>query len=389
MLKEEFVLSLKLLIASHACALPQNQKIFAIAASKRDWDVTMVLPQQWRNEYGDLMPADLYPEFDAELVTAPVFKNGSVPLHGYWIIASKLLRKIEPDVIYSHNEPYAVSTIQWCRAAAKTGNIPFGYFSCQNLVKRYPLPFRTAEAWVYRQSSFAFPITTAVDQVHRTKGYQNASTILPLGFDAAQYFTTQDVRSRHAEADGVTTFAFVGRVVEEKGLVTLAAALGKIRELPWRLIMIGSGPYEPEVKAALSKHGVADRVQWRGFVPHAEVATFYESVDCLLLPSESRPNWTEQFGRVLVESLACGTPLIGSDSGEIPNIIRTTGGGLVFREADADDLAVQLRRMIQDPDRRAEMAATGHRYVHEHYALDRLADRFADAIEAAACVRSS
>jgi glycosyltransferase involved in cell wall biosynthesis len=154
--------------------------------------------------------------------------------------------------------------------------------------------------------------------------------------------------------------------------------------MPWELVMVGSGPYEPAVKAAMVEHGVADRVDWRGFIPHADVAKFYESVDCLLLPSESRSNWTEQFGRVMVESMACGTPVIGSDSGEIPNIVRTTGGGLVFHEGDSDDLAVQMRQMISDRDGRAEMAIAGHRYVHENYSLDRLADRFADAIEVAA-----
>lgn len=376
-------MTLKILIASHACALPQNQKLFALAAAKRNWRTTLVLPSHWLNEYGDLMPAELHPDLDGELISVPVFKNASVPLHGYRVRASKMVRRVEPDVVYSHNEPYAVSTIQWCHAATRN-SVPFGFFSCQNLVKKYPLPFRRAESWVYRNSRFAFPITETVDRVHRTKGYRNASTILPLGFDANQYFATTDIKTRHLASDRVTTFAFIGRVVEEKGLITLAAALGNIRELPWKLIMIGSGPYEKEVKVAIDQNGVADRVEWRGFVPHAEVANFYEAVDCLLLPSESRPNWTEQFGRVLVESMACGTPVIGSDSGEIPIIIRTTGGGLVFKEADPKDLADQLRKMIEDPVGRAATAVAGNQFVHQNYSLDKLADRFADAIEAAA-----
>jgi hypothetical protein len=157
---------LQVLIASHACALAQNQKLFAIAAKKRGWRVTLVLPDPWLNEYGDLMHAELYSGFKADLVASPVFKNGSVPLHGYRMRASRLVKEINPDVIYSHNEPYAVSTIQWCHAASRARK-PFGFFSCQNLVKKYPLPFRKAESWVYRTSSLAFPITQAVDQVQR------------------------------------------------------------------------------------------------------------------------------------------------------------------------------------------------------------------------------
>lgn len=146
---------------------------------------------------------------------------------------------------------------------------------------------------------------------------------------------------------------------------------------------MGAGPFEEQVKAELNSNRVADRVEWRGFVPQSEVAKFFESVDALVLPSESRANWTEQFGRVLVESMACGTPVIGSDSGEIPNIIRQTGGGLVFQEADVESCASTLRKMMEDCNSRAVMAASGHAFVHLNYALPELAKRFADLVEAA------
>ncbi|WP_236625000.1 glycosyltransferase [Rhodopirellula sp. SWK7] len=373
---------MKLVIVSHACALPQNQHMFSLAAKKRDWHVTMVLPQRWKNEYGKFMDAELYPSFSANLISAPVINNGSVPLHAYRMRAGALLRKLSPDVVFAHNEAYALSTIQWCRAAKQNGDIPFGFFSCQNLVKRYPIPFRQSESWVYRNSKFFLPITNAVDEVHREKGYCGPSSILPLGFDPDQYHATESIMKRHRDASSRTfRFAFVGRVVEEKGLVNLAAALGKIADLDWQLIMIGAGPYEPEVKAAFEKHHVAERVEWRGFVPHHEVARFFESVDCLLLPSETRANWKEQFGRVLVESMACGTPVVGSDSGEIPTIIQKTGGGIAFREANPESCAEALRRMISDTDARCEMAESGHAYVHKKYALPVLADQFATAVE--------
>lgn len=370
-----------LLIASHACSLPQNQQLFALAAKNRGWRVTLVLPERWRNEYGKYHEARLLDGFDAELVTAPVIKNGSIPLHAYRLRAAKLLRAIQPDVVYSHNEAYALSTMQWCLANKMVGSKPFGFFSCQNLVKRYPIPFRQGEAWVYRNSSFFFPITDAVDRVHREKGYTGPSTVVPLGFDPQSYSAKLNVYERHSSRSGPFRLAFVGRVVEEKGLITLAKALGKIRDIEWKFVIIGAGPYESEVKQALQDNGISERVEWRGFVPHDEVASFFESVDALVLPSESRSNWTEQFGRVLVESMACGTPVIGSDSGEIPHIIRQTGGGLVFQEANAESCAGALREMMCDSKRRAEIAVSGHAYVHANYALPALADRFADAIE--------
>lgn len=347
----------------------------------------MVLPSQWKNEYGTYFQSEMLAGFDADLVTAPVLMNGSVPLYVYRLFAKRLLRNRRPGIVYSHNEPYALSTFQWCQASASNGHIPFGFFSCQNLVKRYPLPFRWGESWVYRNSSFAFPITQSVDEVHRQKGYRGPATILPLGFDPKLYFPANDIAQRHMTASGPFRLAFVGRVVEEKGLLTLVKALVQVTDLEWRLIVVGYGPHEPAIKAELAKCGIADRVEWRGFLPHDHVAAFYESVDALVLPSESRPNWKEQFGRVLVEALACGTPVVGSDSGEIPNIIRTSGGGLVFKEADVESCAVALRQLMANVPARANMAVRGNAYVNEHYALPKLADRFADQIEAVAWSR--
>lgn len=342
----------------------------------------MVLPSQWKNEYGTYFQSELLAGFDADLVTAPVLMNGSVPLHAYRLFPKRLLRDRHPDIVYSHNEPYALSTFQWCHASVSNGHIPFGFFSCQNLLKRYPLPFRWGESWVYRNSSFAFPITQSVDEVHRQKGYRGSSTILPLGFDPKRYFSANDITHRHMSGSRPFRLAFVGRVVEEKGLLTLVRALGQVTDRDWRLILVGSGPHEQAIKDELAVLGIADRVEWRGFLPHDQVASFYESVDALALPSESRPNWKEQFGRVLVEALACGTPVVGSDSGEIPHIIRQSGGGLVFKEADVESCAVALRQMMANVPARADTAVRGNAYVNEHYALPKLADRFAEQIEA-------
>lgn len=377
---------LRLLVVSHSCATPQNQKLFALAAAQRGWEVTMCVPSGWRDEYGQTLPAALMPGFDARLVHYPVIRNGSVPLHAYRGRLGQLIRDVSPDVVYSHNEAYAASTIQLCWANVRSLGRPFGFYSCQNLNKRYPTPFRQGEQWVYRNSRFFLPITAAVDQVHRDKGYTGPSTIVPLGYNHELFRTTTDTHARHlqAPAGSVLQLVYVGRVVEEKGLLTLAAALGTLKHLDWRLKIAGGGPYEPQVRRALDNAGVADRVSWLGFVDRDAVPQLLESSHVMVLPSETRPNWKEQFGRVILESIACGCPVVGSDSGEIPVLIRETGGGLVAREADPDDLAHQLAALMQEHHKRAAMAASAADYVQRVYQLESIAERFADAIEAAA-----
>jgi len=99
---------------------------------------------------------------------------------------------------------------------------------------------------------------------------------------------------------------------------------------------------------------------------------FYRRLDVLVLPSRSRPNWVEQFGRVLVEAMACGVPVVGSDCGEIPHVIGDAG--LVFPEGDAEALRAHLSRLMADADLRADLARRGRERVLARYTQARVAE---------------
>ena len=92
------------------------------------------------------------------------------------------------------------------------------------------------------------------------------------------------------------------------------------------------------------------------------MAAGYAQLDVLVLPSHTTPTWKEQFGRVIVEALWCGVPVVGSDSGEIPWLIGLTGGGLVFPEGDSEALARQPGQAARpSPSCAGELAGTGRR----------------------------
>ena len=148
---------------------------------------------------------------------------------------------------------------------------------------------------------------------------------------------------------------YVGRIVEPKGLRTLAAALPSLRDLRWKLVVIGKGDFEETFRQLLTDGGVIDRVAFLGFVPHVETPRYLSAFDLLVVPSETQPNWKEQFGRVITEAMACGTPVVGSSSGEIPNLIRKGDGGLVFPEKNADEFAKCLRSLMTQKDLREKL----------------------------------
>ncbi len=89
--------------------------------------------------------------------------------------------------------------------------------------------------------------------------------------------------------------------------------------------MIGGGPEQAELERRVAEFDLRDQVNFTGQIPNLQMPVFFRNLDVLIVPSLTRPNWKEQFGRVLIEAMACGTVPIGSDSGAIPGVIGDAG----------------------------------------------------------------
>jgi glycosyltransferase involved in cell wall biosynthesis len=169
--------------------------------------------------------------------------------------------------------------------------------------------------------------------------------------------------------------AYVGRLVEEKGVRVLLEAY---RRLPRRestsLLCVGGGPL---AKLSRAEPGVivVDGVQ------HSDVPQYLACADLVVLPSLTTPSWKEQLGRVVLEAMACGLPVIGSDSGEIPNLINETGGGVVVPEGKAAALSGALAWLIEDPAAARELGDRGRAAVRARYSVRAVATRLAKALE--------
>ena len=372
-----------LLVVSHPCTTPINQQIYAELEQQTGWRISLIIPDQWKDEFGNVLEGGVWPGLQANIEKVPVWKNGQIVLHLYKRNWTRFFKKNAFDAIYVQNEPYALATAQICWANARSLKIPFGFYSAQNILKQYPPPFRWLESMVYRKSAFAFPITEAVDEVLRAKNFRGRSEVCALPLDPEIY------RPRGAEADrqlvpradDEAVIGYVGRLVEPKGLRTLANALPSLRDLRWKLVVIGKGDFEETFKQLLKDGGVIDRVEFLGFVPHVETPRYLSALDILVVPSETQPNWKEQFGRVITEAMASGTPVVGSDSGEIPNLIRKADGGSIFPERSASELATSLRSLMTQKELREKYADNGRRWVGREVSLAAIAKKMASTLE--------
>jgi glycosyltransferase involved in cell wall biosynthesis len=109
-------------------------------------------------------------------------------------------------------------------------------------------------------------------------------------------------------------------------------------------------------------------------VAHDQVPAYLNAMDVLAAPSQTTPRWKEQLGRMLLEAMACGVPVLASDSGEIPHVL--ADAGLVVPEADHDLWLARLRELLQNQQLREDLRARGLARVHDVYAWPKVARQF-------------
>ncbi|MEM2618738.1 MAG: glycosyltransferase family 4 protein [candidate division WOR-3 bacterium] len=169
---------------------------------------------------------------------------------------------------------------------------------------------------------------------------------------------------------------FIGRVCEAKGLDYLFDALRVVKKkIPASLTVIGSGEVN-KYRILAQKMKIEDSVKFLGPVRYDMVPHYLQQSNVLVLPSITTKNWKEQFGMVLIEAMATGRVVIGSDSGAIPDVIN--GAGIVVRERQSVDIADALVKLWNDPDYLKFYSEKGISKVKEKYAAVKVAEKYLD-----------
>lgn len=263
------------------------------------------------------------------------------------------------EIIDLHEEPFALATaeILLLRALSRSRRTRVVLYTAQNLRKRYPVPFLWLERWALGAASGISACNADAARIVEDKGFAGRARVIPLGVDE-QRFAPSDVPGTESPAAADTTdsagrvgasapyrdpaapitVGFIGRLVPEKGVLVLLDAV--VRDPRLRLRIAGSGPLGSELDHLAASRGIGDRVECIGPVDPDDVVEFYRALDVLAVPSLPTPSWTEQFGRVAVEAMACGVPVVSSDAGALPDVVG--GAGIVVPAGDASALAGAL-----------------------------------------------
>lgn len=170
---------------------------------------------------------------------------------------------------------------------------------------------------------------------------------------------------------------FVGRLVERKGVRVLLEALARLEpEPPVRLRVVGDGPERPALEALAERLGVADRVEFAGFVPREALEEGFARCDAFVLPAVvDAKGDTEGLGVVLLEAMSYARPVVASAAGGIVDIVRDGRNGLLVPPGDAAALAEAVRTLRDHPERARELGARGRRDAAEGFSWPTIVDR--------------
>ena len=358
----------RLLTVSHSYVVAQNRCLaHEIAqAGKGNWEIRTIAPRFMKGDLRHIQFEELTND-----------QSNAQTVNYYWsryphvMMCGLELKRIlsEPwDLVHVWEEPFVLSGAQTAWWKPKTAKLIFASF--QNIEKKYPPPFCWFERYtVNRCDGWISYGQTSHQTLSSRPGYADkSSTIIPVGVDVESFYPDKAiglaVRKKLGWTDSTAcpVIGFLGRFVPEKGISLIMRILDQLNS-PWRALFVGGGPMETELKRWGAQKG--DRVRVITGVPHDLVNGYLNAMDVMLAPSQTTPRWKEQFGRMIIEAFAAGVPVIGSDSGEIPYVIRDSG--MVVGENDEDGWVRELTELLESPSRRLELRDRSIQRAHKEF----------------------
>jgi L-malate glycosyltransferase len=383
---------MRILVASHTYIVDINREKFKILANlEPDIEVTVVVPRRWNpgGVQNKIIETQFSQEGSFQVVPISNFSQNNQGLLTFGTHLIELLQKFRPQIIQveqgSKSLAYAqlITLNNILKLQAK--NI---FFTWWNLPYKLKWPVSVLEDCNLQHTDGIIAGNLDGAEILRQRGYKGAVKVMPqLGVDETLFYRTdKDAELSRRSGIAPTDFVvgYVGRFVEEKGLLTLAEALAGLKKRSWKWLLVGQGKLRSRLAEKCIECGISDRIIWVESVPHEEVPQYINLMDCLVLPSQTSYKfktlttigWKEQFGHVLIEAMACQIPVIGSDCGEIPHVIGDAG--LIFPEGNAGALRECLRELMERPDLAADLGKRGYNRATANYTNKALAEQLLD-----------
>lgn len=352
---------IRVLTIGHSYVVAENRALVREVARDPQLDVTVAAPVAFRSGLGriELQPEPAESKLTLKALPARFTQWTQIFAYDCRALGS-LIENGGFDVVHAWEEPYIYAGYQIARAMAKS-DAAFCFRTAQNIDKRYPFPFCRFERAALERAQGWIAGGKLVFESRVRCGYpEEKGRIMTLAVDLNAFKPLAPERKQTVARDlGLLPpiVAYVGRLTRAKGIDLMMRAMDTVgSSTPWSLLVMGAGPMEGNLRNWAAARGWSDRVHIC-LVPHRDVPAYLGVADVLLAPSQTGPRWREQFGRMVIEAFACGVPVLGSDSGEIPYVI--ADAGKVLPENNPDAWAKAIIEVLSSAELRADMARRG------------------------------
>jgi glycosyltransferase involved in cell wall biosynthesis len=370
---------IRVLSVSHTGGIGPFQGKFAALASRPGIELTVLAPSRWVENYKTVHAVDA--RLDGyTLRTGPMIWPGYENRAFFTGGIRRAILDSKPDVLHLWEEPFSFIMFQvlvLARALCPNARVIFS--TSDDLSRGFRYPYRGS--WLYghierfslRRSDAATVINRAVEELLREKGFRGPVEWVPHGLDLDSYPCS--LAERAATPSRTRTVGYLGKLTHQKGVDVLLRALDIVargdERSPWRVEVVGDGPERGRLQSLATELGLANRISFLPGVLHPDVPSVLRGFDVLVLPSRTTSKAQEHFGRILIEGMAAGCVVIGTDSGAIPEVIGNAG--IVVPEENPTALSAAISLALGEEETSSRLRLEGRERVRRQFTWDAIA----------------
>lgn len=388
---------MKLLIIYH-CGLSEDARSIFREYVRQGIDLNVIVPSKisidkTNNVFNSFnYNSKEYSERGCHFISVDLRKPNSYGEGFKFFQLFRAIKKAEPDIIHVFDEYssfYLAQTV-FFRNILYGSKVPVLAYAAQNIpFKSPPFIFKFSPRFFKRiVRKILHPLIFSYHKKYLSgltgtnkQALENVKTLgvdfpmrlvyLGIDFDIFRPKERNLCREKIGVAKRIKLIGYFGRIVEEKGLDTFIEAISRMDD--YYLMIVGNGSYEDKLNKKIDFLGVRSRIYQYGNVKHDELVDYYNCLDVFVLPTLITSTCQEQYGRVLVEAMACGLPVIGSKSGAIPEVLEGYPRHLIFEPGNADDLINKIKKIdkLKNPEN-FDMAKFLYKFNVENFAKEHI-----------------
>ncbi len=368
---------MRILIIDNLAVASSRRHLYRLLSKHIKEPIHMLVPESWR-EQGIITYCEEEKDYNLKIYESP-FIFGYRHQRIVYLKLKKIIFTVKPDIIFINSEPENFNTFHLVRTVKKYfPNTKLACASWRNIDYRsnpYPYKFgwinHLIENYNKKRIDICIAHSPSAKLILEQIGNWKVVFISPA-LNLKDYLFQPKTLN---ESSNKFIIGYIGRLAQEKGVDILIRAISRLNVNAHGMI-VGDGKEKENLKILARNLKIENRITWYDAVSYMEVPKLVRQFDILVLPSRNTKIWKEQFGRVLIEAMALGVPVIGSNSGDIPNVIGECG--LIFKENDYEELANSIKRLTDDSDLLKTLVNRGREKIEKEYSLEMVSQQMID-----------